>query len=140
MKPTPLRPRELLLVADAPADAALVQKNLTSPTCRLTPAIGTDDALALLNGGARPDLVLLIPGSNADGTLPVLTALKSDSQRKLIPIVVVLADCVAADVVQAYQRQANCCLRRPTDAEEFVRLLGEIEGFWLKLALLPPTD
>lgn len=145
MKPTPLhRPRELLLVADDPADVAVVRNALAGPGCRLTAALGVAEALALLSAedprGLRPDLVLLLPGPVADSALPILTALKSDPRRRLVPVVVVLPNSTGADVIHEYQRQANCCLRRPSDGAEFVPLLGEIEGFWLKLALLPPVD
>ena len=44
------------------------------------------------------------------------------------------------DFTLAYDRQANCCVAKPADLEEFQQVVERIERFWLSFIQRPPVS
>jgi len=99
---SPLASLKVLLVDDDELIQSSVQAILELLGHQTTPALSGEEALALVNRGLRPDLIILdmnMPGLGGAGTLPLL--------RALMPRVPVLlatgrADQTAQDLVQAH--------------------------------------
>ena len=138
---------DILLVEDSPTDAELARQVLLEARVRsnLHVVRDGDAAMAFLKrrwpyaGSPRPDLILLdlnLPGK--DGRA-VLAEVKGDDELKQIPVVVLSASPADEDVANAYARQANAYVRKPTDLNEFVDCMKLLEAFWLSMVRLPPT-
>ena len=89
-------------------------------------------------GVVRPDLVLLdLNLPKVDGR-EVLAAVKSDSDLRMIPVVVLTTSASDADVLRAYGLGANCYITKPVGFDEFRRIVRAIEEFWFEVVKLPP--
>jgi two-component system, chemotaxis family, response regulator Rcp1 len=144
------RPRghtvEVLLVEDSPNDAELMLEALgeSSLPIRVTVVEDGEEAIDyLLRRGAhrdapRPDLVLLdlhLPRKNGH---EVLADIKQDDILRLIPVVVLTAFDSDEAIGLAYERHVNCCVRKPSDLDQFAQTVRKIESFWLQQAYLRP--
>ena len=136
----------LLLVEDNEGDARLVREAMRDSKTRSTIHHVRDgvEAMAFLRRDGkyakapRPDLILLdlnLPGK--DGR-EVLAELKEDRDLKRIPVVVLTVSSDEVDVLKTYNLHANCYVTKPTDLEQFVRVVDCIAEFWLAIVRLPP--
>jgi len=139
------RTTEVLLVEDNPGDVRLAQEAFrgVSSSIRLHLAADGLEAMAFLGrqgvhrDAPRPDLIVLdlnLPKMNGR---EVLALIKSDKSLKTIPTIVLSSSETEADVLISYQLQANCYLRKPTQWDEFDRVVRKINAFWLTKAKLP---
>ncbi len=139
---------EVLLIEDSPADARLTQEAFKEGTIRNNLTVLSDgvEAMKYLHRegryahAPRPDLILL------DLNLPkmhgkdVLKRIKTDAHLSRIPVVVLTTSHDEQDVLDAYDRHANCYLRKPVDLENFLRIVSSIEAFWLTAVRLPSNS
>lgn len=146
--PTRMRPIEILLVEDSPADIALTQEALLDSKLHNNLHVVTDgvEALAFLRreGAYReapvPDLVLL------DLNLPkmtgreVLAEIKGDAVLRVIPVVIMTVSRDEQDVMESYRLHANCYIRKPVRFGEFMEIVKSIENFWFSIVTLPPES
>ena len=139
-------PVEILLVEDSPGDAELMVEALLESdlNVRVTGVEDGEEALRYLRrqgpyGDApRPDLILLdlhLPRRNGD---EVLSDVKQDATLRLIPVVLLTAFDTDEAISAAYGRHANCCVRKPSDLDEFAQTVRKIETFWLQQASRRP--
>lgn len=137
---------EILLVEDDVRDIDLTKEVLKDSKFQLNLNVVRDgvEAIAYLRqqgkytNATQPDLVLLdLNLPRLDGR-EVLQAIKSDSNLKLIPIVVLTTSDLDEDVMQAYNLGANCYVNKPLGLEEFIQLVRLIEDFWFTIVKLPP--
>jgi CheY-like chemotaxis protein len=139
------RPIEILLVEDNPADARLAREALLEGKVRnrLHHVEDGDQALAVLRrqgefvGTVRPDLVLLdlnLPGR--DGR-EVLAEVKGDPDLRRIPVVVLTSSKAEEDVLRSYDLHANCYVTKPIDLDQFIKVVRQVERFWLEVVELP---
>lgn len=137
---------EILLVEDNPADVRLTLEAFKDSKIlnRLNVVNDGVEAIQYLKkegnytNSARPDMVLLdlnLPKKNGK---EVLAEVKSDEKLKTIPIVVLTTSQSEEDINHAYQLHANCYVTKPVDFDNFMRIIGSIEDFWLTVAKLPP--
>ena len=136
--------RTILIVEDNPDDLALAEVALAQLGFDYHLAVAEDgnEALAYVLGeaageGRHPDLVLLdlkLPG--LDG-FEVLSRIRADTRRSGIPIVVLTSSIEEKDVSNSYRLGANSYIRKPTDFDEFVPVLGSIVRYWLELNQSP---
>jgi two-component system, chemotaxis family, response regulator Rcp1 len=139
------RPVRILLVEDNPGDARLtveVFKYNKMPKI-LTVVEDGDEALAFLRqegkyvDALRPDLILLDLNLPKKDGRQVLAAIKSDTNLRRIPVVVLTTTRDQEDITRVYDLNANCFLTKPVDFEEFTKLVEAIENFWLTMVELP---
>jgi len=140
--PSSSAPVELLLVEDSPDDADLMKEALGESgfRARITVVEDGEDAIRYLRrlppfGNApRPDLVLLdlhLPRKNGH---EVLDEIKEDEALRRIPIIVLTSADSEQAFLSAYEKHANCCVRKPADLEQFALTVKKIEHFWLRVA------
>src|SRR5437899_1755492 len=143
--PTAGRPIEILLVEDNPGDVRLTAEGLKESKVRNHLHIARDgvEAMEFLRregryvSAVRPDLILLdLNLPRMDGR-EVLSAIKSDSKLKTIPVVVLTTSRAEQDVLRSYELQANCYITKPVDLEQFITVVKSIEDFWFTIVTLP---
>jgi CheY-like chemotaxis protein len=137
-------PIETLLVEDSPGDAELMIEALSESTLPLHITVIGDGEEALrylrrqepYQSAARPDLILLdmhLPRMNGH---EVLAEIKQDDSLRLIPVIFLTAFDTEETIRTAYNLHANCCVRKPSDLEQFTLAVKKIETFWLQQARL----
>ncbi len=139
------RPFEILLAEDNPGDVRLTREALRDTTISYHLHVVPDgvETMAFLRrqgpyGTApRPDLIMLdLNMPRMDGRR-VLARLKSDPSLRRIPVVILSSSQNDADIQSAYDLQANCYITKPTDLDQFIMIVKEIEEFWAVTAELP---
>jgi chemotaxis family two-component system response regulator Rcp1 len=143
MAARPLRQTvEVLLVEDSPGDAELMVEALREGTLLVRVAVVEDGEKAVeylrkqgdYRDAPRPDLILLdlhLPRKNGH---EVLADVKQDESLRLIPVVLLTAFDTEEAVREAYDRHVNCCVRKPSDLDQFAQAVKKIETFWLQMA------
>lgn len=78
----------------------------------------------------RPDVVLLdLKLPKVDGH-QVLSAIKTDSELKKIPVVVMTTSDAESDRAKAYEHHANSYVVKPVDFEKFRQLVNDLCLYW----------
>ena len=133
---------EILLIEDNPDDAglaihALKKNNLASNLLHLHDG---EEALTYLFSGEMtrmPKVILLdLKMPKVDG-IEVLRRLKSDDQKKMIPVVVLTSSKEDIDIMESYKLGVNAYIVKPVDYDKFVTAITEIGVFWLSLNQSP---
>jgi len=140
------RPVEILLVDDDPEDVLLTQEGLLrSPVPgHVNVVTDGDEAVAYLRGqgdyatAILPDLILLDLKMPRKGGLEVLREIKADEELRRIPVIVLTTSDAPDDILRAYDLQASCYITKPSDLEEFQRVMDAIGDFCLTVVKLPP--
>ncbi len=143
----PARPVDILLVEDNLGDVRLIREALTDSRFPNEVHVARDgvESLAYLRREAphdrasRPALIVLdLNMPRMDGR-EVLSEIKSDPKLRQIPIVVMTSSAAAEDIIAAYDRHANCYIRKPVNFEQFLAAVQKIEDFWFNVVELPPA-
>jgi len=140
------RPVEILLVDDNPGDIRLLQEAFREGKVPSNRSVATDgeEAMAFLRrsgpfaSATRPDLILLDLNLPRKSGTTVLAEIRSDPELSQIPVIVLSSSAAEQDIARAYELHANCYITKPLDLEQFFRVVGLIEDFWLTLVELPP--
>ena len=136
---------EVLLVEDSPGDVRLMQEVFREANSLVRLHVASDgvEAMAFLRqwgdnaGCPRPDMILLdLNLPKMDGR-EVLALIKEDHGLKTIPTIILTMSDAEDDIVNSYQHQANCYLRKPVQLEAFESLVKSINEFWLTKVKLP---
>jgi chemotaxis family two-component system response regulator Rcp1 len=143
-----MRPVEILLVEDSPADVALTREALEDSKLSNNLYVVTDGEEALdflFHRGShaekpRPDLILLDLNLPKKNGLEVLREIKKDEQLSLIPVVIMTVSKDERDIVESYRLHANCYIRKPVKFGEFIEIVKSIEDFWFSIVTLPPRE
>ena len=144
---SPRPPVEILLVEDSPGDAELMVEALKESdlNVHVTGVEDGEEAIRYLRrqdpyrDAPRPDLILLdlhLPRMNGH---EVLAEIKQDDTLRLIPVVLMTAFDTDEAICEAYGQHINCCVRKPSDLDEFDVAVKKIETFWLRVAR-PPRE
>jgi len=129
----------VLLVEDCPDDADLMVEALKEGALALSADVAEDgeQALNYLRGrGADtpaplPSLILLDLHLPRKSGHEVLAEIMEHPQWKRIPVVVLTSSVAERDVMEAYDRHANCYVTKPDDMHQFALVVKKIEQFWL---------
>lgn len=131
--------RPILLIEDNPMDVDLTlrafeRRRLSNP---VEVARDGEEALAYIDrweaGEPSPLVILLdLKLPKVDG-LEVLRHLKSHQAFRTIPVVVLTSSKEDRDVETAYELGANSYIVKPVDFDKFVKVVAEIEIYWLIL-------
>lgn len=133
---------EILLVEDNLDDAgltirALKKYNLANNLLHLKDG---EEALNYLYGpdiSSMPKLILLdLKMPKVDG-LDVLKKIKSDDDKKNIPIVVLTSSKEEQDLVKSYKLGVNAYVVKPVQFDSFMNAVAELGLFWMVLNQLP---
>lgn len=139
---------EILLVEDNMDDAemtirALRKKNLSN---RLTHLTDGEEALDFLFGrgkfagrnlNLKPKLILLdLKMPKIDG-MEVLEKVKSDSETKKIPVVILTSSKEDPDLQKCYELGANSYIVKPVEFESFINAVSELGLYWMLLNQVP---
>jgi len=88
----------------------------------------------------RPHLILLDVNLPRLGGVETLSAIKSDPDLCVIPVMMLSTSSSAEDVRKSYQARANCYVEKPTDLARSIRLVQAIEAFWMEFVLAPGEE
>ena len=136
---------EILLVEDNPGDARLTVEAMREAKVRNRMHVVEDgvEAMAFLRrqgryGEApRPDLILLDLNLPRKDGREVLAEVKADPALKRIPVVILTTSRAEEDVLRAYDLHANCYVTKPVDLAQFMKIVSQIDEFWVKVVTLP---
>jgi CheY-like chemotaxis protein len=138
MPPSSLAPIEVLLVEDRADDAEQMVEALQEGELdtRVTVVEDGESAIEYLlrPGQGLPDLILLDLHLPRKSGHEVLAVIKQDERLRRIPVVIMTASDDERDFRSAYDLYANCCVRKPTDLDEFSLTVKKIEHFWKRVA------
>lgn len=85
----------------------------------------------------RPDLILLDLNLPRKNGREVLAEIKTDRNLKPFPVVVLTTSHSEQDVLQAYDKHANCYIVKPVGFDNFVEAMKTIRQFWFSVVTLP---
>ena len=140
----PNEPVEILLVEDNPNDAELALRALKKKNLANSVFVCKDGAEALDYIFARgdfagrdfrnvPHVILLdLKLPKVDG-LEVLRQVKSHSETRIIPIVVLTSSHEEKDVIESYKLGVNSYIVKPVDFEKFIQAVSDLGLYWLLL-------
>ena len=139
------KPVEILLVEDNLGDVRLTQEALNDGKVRNNMHVVEDgvEAVAFLRregkyaDAPRPDLILLDLNMPKKDGREVLAEIKTDEDRKRIPVVVLTTSKAEQDIFRAYDQHANCYITKPVDLDQFIKIVKGIEEFWFTIVKLP---
>ncbi len=136
---------EVLLVEDDPGDVLMTREAFEDNKVKNNLSVVSDgvDALAFLRKEGKyadapnPDLILLdLNLPRMDGR-EVLAAIKADERLQHIPVVVLTTSGSHEDVVGSYRLHANAYVTKPVDFEQFIRVVKQIDDFFVGVVRLP---
>jgi CheY-like chemotaxis protein len=140
--------RRILLVEDSPNDVELILAALEDNRLANEVVVVRDGEEALdylyrrgvfrLRIEGNPVVVLLdLKLPKVDG-LEVLSQIKSDSQLRRIPVVVLTSSREEQDLINSYNLGTNAYVVKPVDFHEFVDAIKELGLFWAVVNQPPP--
>ena len=140
-------PIEILVVDDNPGDVQLIVEAFQdAKLSNHLHSIGDGvAALAFLRregpyqGVPRPDLLILDLNLPKKDGRAVLKEIKADPNLRGIPVVVLTTSRADADVLKAYDLNANCYITKPVDFAQFITVVQAIDNFWFAIVTLPPS-
>lgn len=137
----------VLLVEDNPGDVRLTQEAFEESDAEADLHVVTDGEEALdfltqedaYESAPVPDLILLdLDLPRRPGT-EVLEIIRDDPELRVIPVIILTVSESSDDVAQCYETGANAFLTKPSNADEFTRLVKGLEQFWFSAVNLPPV-
>ena len=135
----------ILLVEDNPGDTRLVIEAMREAKLENYIHVVEDGIEAMqflrregrFGDAPRPDLILLDLNLPKKDGRAVLAEVKADPVLKRIPVVVLTTSQAEEDVLRAYDLHANCYITKPVDMEQFMKVVAQIDEFWIRLVTLP---
>jgi CheY-like chemotaxis protein len=136
---------EILLVEDNPGDVRLIIEAMREAKLENRVHIVEDGVEAMqflrregrFGDAPRPDLILLDLNLPKKDGRAVLAEVKADPVLKRIPVVVLTTSRAEEDVLRAYDLHANCYITKPVDMEQFMKVVAQIDDFWVRVVTLP---
>jgi two-component system, response regulator len=128
---------DILLVEDNEDDAgltirALKKHKLANDLLHLKD--GAEAIEFLFSGNNNnPKLILLDIKMPKVNGIEVLQKLKSDPEKKAIPVVVLTSSKEERDIIESYRLGVNAYIVKPVNFEKFLDAVAEIGHFWLVL-------
>lgn len=135
----------ILLVEDNPAEVRLCQEafHICELAHDLEIARDGQEALDFLQrenrfaNAPRPDLILLDLNLPKKDGRQVLEAIKQNPEISEIPVLVLSTSGAQDDLHTSYRLHANSYLTKPSDFNEYLRMVGAIDEFWFRHTVLP---
>ena len=139
-------PVAILLIEDDPGDVLMTKEALADAKManELHVVNNGEEALAFLfregeyADAPRPGLILLdLNLPRVDGR-EVLARIKAEEELRRIPVVVLTTSEAEEDVLRSYDLHANAYVTKPVDFEAFVRVVRQVDDFYINVVRLPP--
>lgn len=142
-----MRAAQILLVEDNPSDVRLTFEAMKEGkvNSHLEVVRDGEEAMKYLRGEApfsgapRPDLILLDLNLPKRSGREVLREIKASEELRSIPVVVLTTSTCDEDIRGVYELHANCYITKPSDLEQFIEVVRQIDDFWLNVVSLPET-
>lgn len=135
----------ILVVEDNHSDVELLKEAFYE--CRLNTKIKSASdgvealeylrSLDVKNKEAFPQLILLDLNMPRKDGREFLAEIQKERILKLIPVCVLTSSEAESDVFRAYELQANCYIRKPSEFSELIRIAQSLHNFWWDTAVLP---
>ncbi|MFD2033744.1 response regulator [Belliella marina] len=132
---------QILLVEDNDGDILLIKEALEEGRIpyELQVIKNGHDAILFLDKdiGQKPDIIILdinLPKKNGH---EVLKHIKQSEEIKQIPVIMLTTSSTPKDIQKSYREHANCYITKPVGGIEFLKVISQIEDFWLSLVKLP---
>ena len=144
--PTPLDVVDVLLVEDDDGDVLMTREAFEHHKIRNNLHVVQDgeEALQFLRregeyaDAPRPGLILLdLNLPRVDGR-EVLARIKADEVLRRIPVVVLTTSEAEEDILRSYDLYANAYVTKPVDFEAFVKVVRQVDDFYINVVRLPP--
>ena len=143
-----MKPFQILLVEDNPADVRLAREALKGGPVENNLNVVPDgiEAVAYLRregnyaGVSRPELILLDLNLPKKDGREVLAQIKADDDLKTIPVIVLTTSSADQDIQTAYRLHANCYVVKQLDLDAYISSVRSIENFWFRTAKLPRIE
>jgi len=134
----------ILLVEDNEGDVVLTREAFEEYKIKTKISIvkNGQDALDFLSqsgkftNSKKPDLILLDINIPIFSGHEVLERIKSDSNLKKIPVIMLTTSSSEKDLEKAYGKHCNSYIKKPIQISEFLIAILKIEEFWLELTTL----
>ncbi|HVW34408.1 MAG TPA: response regulator [Acidimicrobiia bacterium] len=139
-------PVEILLVEDDPGDVLMTKEALADAKMAnvLHVVSNGEEALNFLfqrgeyADAPRPGLILLdLNLPRVDGR-EVLAQIKAEEVLRRIPVVVLTTSEAEEDILRSYDLHANAYVTKPVDFEAFVKVVRQVDEFYINVVRLPP--
>ena len=141
-----LKSARVLIVEDSPSDVRLIREALRDSDLVVHLSVCKDGAEALEflqqaknDPHVLPDIILLDLNLPRKSGHEVLDEIKHDARLKKIPVLIMSSSDDERDLAAAYELNANCYIRKPSDLHEYEKVVRAIEDFWLSTVTLPET-
>lgn len=129
---------QILLVEDNEGDILMTSESIQEydPACRIDVARNGQEAIEKLQSFIddpllkKPDIILLdinLPRKNGH---EVVAFIKNQPWLATIPVIILTTSSAPLDIQRAYQAHANSYLTKPTEAEEFNKMVMALVEFW----------
>ncbi|RCG31388.1 response regulator [Sphaerisporangium album] len=140
-----LRWIDVLLVEDDPGDVLLTREAFEHNKVQNKLHVVSDgeQALAFLRregpyaDAPRPDLILLDLNLPRKDGREVLEDIKADAGLRSIPVVVLTTSEAEEDILRSYRLHANAYVAKPVDFDQFIRVVRQIDDFFVTVVKLP---
>lgn len=140
------KPIDILLVEDNPADVLLMKEALIDTKISHQLHSVGDGMHAMLflrkqdkySKVPRPNIILLDLNLPVKDGREVLAEIKADDNLKRIPVVILTTSALEADIMTAYNLNANCYIVKPMDFDRFCEVVKTMQSFWFSIVSLPP--
>lgn len=140
-----VKPAQILLVEDNPAEAELVKRVFLKEKIdnNINHVETGEAALDFLRStgdytdAPDVDLILLdlnLPGLNGH---EVLDEIRQDQKLALIPVIMLTNSRNPSDVDEAYKNHVNCYVPKPSSMAELSKIVQNIDNFWFQVVLRP---
>jgi two-component system response regulator len=140
---------DILLVEDDANDAALIlaalkKRDISGDVVHLTDGDQFMDSIFYASLYSTwhdikiPKVILLDLKLKTVNGLDVLRLLKADPRARTIPVVVFTASQRDIELVESYRLGVNSYVLKPADGEDFIKIVGDIGHYWLKVNQTPP--
>ncbi|MGL5832942.1 MAG: response regulator [Waterburya sp.] len=139
------KPKTILLVEDNKADVRLIEEALKNSSLTYQMAMVRDGVAAMeylhqsgeYAAASRPDLIILDLNLPKKDGREVLAEIKTNSQLKRIPVIILTTSKNEDDIYQSYELNANCFITKSRNLSQLFTIVRRIEEFWLTTVTLP---
>lgn len=128
----------ILLIEDNEGDILMTSESIQEydPACQIEVARNGQEAVEKLQSYIedpllkKPDIILLdinLPRKNGH---EVVAFIKSQPYLASIPVIILTTSSAPLDIQKAYHAHANSYLTKPTEADEFSKMVAALIEFW----------